>query len=298
MSRLPFALALLLAGCASVGDVGIAGRAPGDVFRDCPDCPEMMVIPAGRFRMGAAETEPEFEANESPRHDVTIARPFAAGRYEVTVGEYRAFMAATGHAASSHCLTNEADDTALRDGRGPLAPGFAQTDRHPVVCVSWDDAMAYTRWLSDETGEAYRLLTEAEWEYAARAGTQTPFPWGSAVTTDDANYDGQYTYNGGPVGERRRTSLPVGAFRPNGFGLYDMTGNVWEWVLDCFHADYSGAPADGAAWLGTEGGDCSRRIRRSGAWDGYAKSVRVANRYWNQASFRSNYDGFRVARDL
>jgi formylglycine-generating enzyme required for sulfatase activity len=298
MSRLPFALALLLAGCASVDDVGAAARAPGDVFRDCPACPQMVVIPAGGFLMGAAGSEPEFEANESPQREVTIAHAFAAGRYEVTLGEYRAFLQATGHTEGTHCLTNEAGDTALREGRGPLAPGIAQTDQHPVVCVSWEDAMSYAHWLAEETGEPYRLLTEAEWEYAARAGTPTPFPWGTAVTTDDANYDGQYTYNGGPAGERRLASLPAGSFPPNAFGLYDMTGNVWEWVLDCFHPDYTGAPKDGSAWLRTESGDCSRRIRRGGSWDGYAKSVRVANRYWNQTSFRSNYDGFRVARDL
>lgn len=258
----------------------------------------MIIVPAGNFMMGSPDSEPEHEVNESPVHEVTIAKSFAVGRYEVTLGQYKAFVAATGYASSKGCLTTETAGTEYRDERDYLSPGIAQTDRHPVVCVSWEDATAYAAWLAKLTGKPYRLLTEAEWEYAARGGTQTPFPWGDHVTTDQANYDGQYKYNKGAEGERRLTSLPVGSFAANAFGLYDMAGNAWEWVQDCMHKHYNGAPADGSAWLDANEGDCKSRIRRSGSWEGYATSVRSANRYWNRASFRSNYDGFRVARDL
>jgi formylglycine-generating enzyme required for sulfatase activity len=291
-------LAILSAAPSPASDAGIrAPSEPGALFRDCAECPVMVVLPPGRFEMGSPPGEPEHEGNESPLHEVTIARPFAVGRFEVTLGEFKSFVRASGHRPASGCSTNESDVVSHRSDRDYLNPGLAQTDLHPVVCLSWDDAMAYAEWLSRRTGGRYRLLSEAEWEYAARAGSSAPFPWGAKVTTDQANYDGQYVYDHGPPGLRRKTSLPVGSFPPNAFGLHDMAGNVWEWVMDCLHMDYAGAPADGSPWLGDDE-TCRSRIRRGGSWDGYAKSVRSANRYWNRTSFRSNYDGFRVAREL
>lgn len=293
-------LAVVLAADGSIASNGWHGAAfaAGAIFEDCAECPSMIVVPSGRFQMGSPDSEPEHEANESPVHDVTIAMPFAVGRYEVTLGEYKAFMRASRYASTPGCLTNEADVTEFRAKRDYLNPGYKQTDRHPVVCISWNDATAYTQWLSARTGRRYRLLSEAEWEYAARANSKSPFPWGSQVTTGHANYDGQYMYDGGAVGLRRMASLPVGAFKANAFGLYDMAGNVWEWTLDCRHIGYNGAPTDGSPWLADGDGACQNRMRRGGSWDGYAKSVRSANRYWNRTNFRSNYDGFRIARDL
>jgi formylglycine-generating enzyme required for sulfatase activity len=258
----------------------------------------MIVIPGGEFLMGSPPDEPERDADEGPQHRVKIARPFAVGRFEIMRGEYEAFVRETGHPIGDSCVTREGEERRNREGRNFRKPGFLQTDRHPVVCVSWLDARAYADWLSQRTGLGYRLLSEAEWEYAARAGTTTPFTWGAEIHTGLANYDGQFTYDGGPAGERRRATLPVGSFAANPFGLHDMQGNVWEWVLDCRHATYERAPSKPSAWLDEGGGDCGQRMRRGGSWDGYAKSARSANRYWNGIDFRSNYDGFRVARDL
>jgi formylglycine-generating enzyme required for sulfatase activity len=290
---------MALAASAVAGPLEQSGPIkPGEVFQDCPDCPVMVVVPAGTFLMGAPTSEAAHEANESPRHTVTIARQFAVGRFEVTRAEYQSFIRATGNAVGTRCVTREGNDTRERADRNFLRPGIDQTDRDPVVCISWHDARDYARWLSRRTGFRYRLLTEAEWEYAARAGSESAFPWGDSIDTSLANYDGQYTYNGGTPGERRLKTMPVGSFAPNAFSLFDMTGNVWEWVLDCRHSSYEGAPNDGSAWFDDGTSDCRQRIRRGGSWDGYAKSVRSANRYWNYADFRSNYDGFRVARDL
>jgi formylglycine-generating enzyme required for sulfatase activity len=294
------ALTLLLLAAAASPPAGPKQAAPsaGTTAQDCPECPALVVLPPGRFLMGSTPDEPEHEANEGPIREVTIDRPLAVGRYEVTLAEYKAFVHATGRLLEPGCLTHEAGGPLYRDDRHYLDPGYPQTDRHPVVCVTWDDAVAYADWLSARTGHRYRLPSEAEWEYAARAGATTPFAWGATVTTDQANYDGAYTYQGGPIGSRRMASLPVGAFPANAFGLHDMAGNVWEWTQDCRHGDYRGAPSDGAAWLGDQGGDCEFRIRRGGAWEGYAKSVRSANRYWNRRDFRSSYDGFRIVREL
>lgn len=297
-ARAAFAALLAASACAQPGAPLRGVEAAGTVFNDCSSCPELVIVPAGRFAMGSPESEPEHEANEGPLHEVTFARPFAIGRYEVTVGEYRAFTATTGRTLPSGCATNEADVTEDRPGRSWADPGYPQGERHPVTCVSWEDATAYAEWLSAQTRERYRLPSEAEWEYAARAGSSMPFPWGKTITTVHANYDGQYSYAGGAAGERRMVSLPVGSFAPNAFGLYDTAGNVWEWVEDCRHPTYEGAPKDGSAWLRANGGVCQSRMRRGGSWDGYAKSARSANRYWNRSTFRSNYDGFRVVREL
>ena len=206
---------------------------PGEVFRDCPSCPEMVVVPAGAFRMGSPASEAGRSDDEGPRHRVTL-RSFALGVTEVTFDEWDACVRGGG------C-----------GGRRPDDEGWGRGAR-PVINVSWEDARAYVRWLSRETGKSYRLPSEAEWEYAARAGTATPFHTGATISTDQANY------------ADRRTTL-VGAFAPNAFGLYDVHGNVWEWVEDCWHDSYRGAPSDGTAW--TAGGDCSRRVLRGGSWD-------------------------------
>jgi len=254
--------------------------------------PDLVLVPTGRFQMGspeherkaamAAGSQPAWLARELPQHWVGIDKPIALGRYPVTVGEWRMFVMATGWRTSGEVDWD--------------APGFAQTDRHPVVGVNWFDAIRYVRWLSEATGKSYRLPSEAEWEYACRAGTKTAFSFGDTITTDQANYDGNFTYNGGPRGAYRRGTTPVGMFEANPWGLFDMHGNVWEWVQDVVHDNYDGAPLDGRAW--DEGGDQARRILRGGSWLYNPRYLRSALRNGFSAALSNDIVGFRVVRDL
>ncbi|WP_313703511.1 SUMF1/EgtB/PvdO family nonheme iron enzyme [Massilia sp.] len=254
--------------------------------------PELVVLRAGRFQMGSPEHERRIAmaagaqknwlARETPQHWVGIARPFALGRYPVTVGEWRRFVEATGWQPDGEV------DWA--------APGFPQTDAHPVVGVSWFDAQRFLAWLSEATGQRYRLPSEAEWEYACRAGTRTAFSFGDGIGTDLANYDGNFTWNGGARGEYRRGTTPVTHFRPNPWGLHDMHGNVWEWVQDVMHDSYEGAPLDGSAW--EEGGERARRILRGGSWLYNPRYLRSALRNGFSAVMSNDIVGFRVAREL
>ncbi|MDX2158594.1 MAG: SUMF1/EgtB/PvdO family nonheme iron enzyme [Hyphomicrobiaceae bacterium] len=272
-----------------------AGRT--EWFRDHPDGPEMVVVPAGGFMMGSPDDEPGRFADEGPRHRVSIAKPFAVGRCAVTVDEYAAFVIATGHKMPDEIRTYEDGKWESRKGRSWRNPGFAQTGRHPVVGVSWDDAKAYAKWLSEATGKAYRLLSEAEWEYACRAGTDTPFWWGKAITPSQANYDGNDTYDGGgSEGVYRKATLPADytgeSFEPNPWGLHQMHGNVWEWCEDAWHESYEGAPADGTAW--TKDGAASRAVLRGGSWIGYPRNLRSAQRNHLTSGDRYLYLGFRL----
>ncbi len=252
---------------------------PGETFRDCEGCPQMVVLPAGAFMMGSPGWEKERDDNEGPRHQVTIPQPFAVGKYEVTFGEWDACVAEGG------CGGYRPPDTGW--GRG----------RQPVVNVSWEDAKAYVGWLKRKTGKEYRLLSEAEWEYAARAGTTGPFHYGgTTISMDKANYDGSYTYGSGVKGLYRKRTVPVGSFKPNWFGLHDVHGNVWEWVVDCWHGDYEGAPVDGSAW--SSGGDCGKRVLRGGSWFDLPRFLRSANRLRNSSGLRYYHYGFRIARTL
>ena len=254
--------------------------------------PELVVLRAGRFQMGSPEHERRIAmaagaqknwlARETPQHWVGIARPFALGRYPVTVGQWRLFAEATGWRPEGEV------DWA--------APGFPQTDAHPVVGVSWLDAQRYLAWLSEATGQRYRLPSEAEWEYACRAGTKTAFSFGDSINTDLANYDGNFTWNGGPRGEYRRGTTPVTHFPPNPWGLHDMHGNVWEWVQDVMHDSYEGAPLDGSAW--EEGGERARRILRGGSWLYNPRYLRSALRNGFSAVMSNDIVGFRVVREL
>jgi formylglycine-generating enzyme required for sulfatase activity len=254
--------------------------------------PELVLLPTGRFQMGSPEHErkiamgagsqPGWLARELPQHWVGIEKPIAMGRYPVTVGEWRVFVASTGWRPSGETDWD--------------APGFAQTDRHPVVGVNWFDAIRYVRWLSEATGKSYRLPSEAEWEYACRAGTKTAFSFGDTISTELANYDGNFTYNGGPRGDYRRGTTSVGAFAANPWGLFDMHGNVWEWVQDVVHDNYEGAPLDGSAW--EEGGDQARRILRGGSWLYNPRYLRSALRNGFSAALSNDIVGFRIVRDL
>jgi formylglycine-generating enzyme required for sulfatase activity len=287
---------------------------PGSVFKDCEICPEMVVIPAGRFVMGAPPGEEEreklpenFRNRSQPQHDVKISS-FMAGRYEITVGQYRAFAMATNRSSNGGCFVWNGTEWKNDTSKDWRSTGFPQNDSHPVACVSFDDAMAYVQWLQQKTGQSYRLLTEAEWEYAARAETRTARYWG-----DDANVSCAYanvldlkakttipgasnwataTFN---CDDGFAYTAPVGSFKANGLGLYDMLGNVWEWTQDCWNDNYAGAPTDGSAWTA---GDCSRRVARGGSWSINPQYLRAAYRGRYATANRNDFGGFRVARSL
>ena len=259
------------------GTGGRAAGAPGEVFRDCDVCPEMVVLPSGSFQMGSPWSEADRNDNEGPVRRVRIGYAFAVGKYEVTFAEWDACVSEGG------C-----------GGRRPSDVGWGRGKR-PVINVSWEDAKGYVDWLSRKTGKEYRLLSESEWEYAARAGTAGPFHTGGTISTDQANYDGNYIYGGGVEGVYRRKTVPVGSFGSNGFGLHDMHGNVSEWVEDCWKGSYAGAPSDGSA---RKSGNCSSQVLRGGSWSNDPGNLRSANRFRNSTGLRYGSDGFRVTRTL
>lgn len=226
---------------------------------------------------------------------MTIAKSFAVGKFTVTFDEWDAFVNETGYDAGSKCWMFEDGKYEERSGRSWRNPGFPQTGSHPAACLSWNDAKAYVAWLSKKIGKPYRLLSESEWEYAARAGTTTPFWWGSTISTSQANYNGNYTYNNGPKGEYRIGTVPVDSFAPNAFGLYNVHGNVYQWVEDCYADSYAGAPVDGSA---KTTGDCNERVLRGGSWSDLPRYLRAANRIRNDPDVRDNGIGFRLARTL
>lgn len=247
---------------------------PGSTFRDRlrsgGEGPEMIVIPAGKFRMGCLSGDAACYEDEKPVRQVSISRSFALSAYEVTFEDYDRFT-----------YPEKVDDEGW--GRG----------RRPVIHVSWNDAQAYVAWLSGETGEEYRLPSESEWEYAARAGSTTAYSWGNEVGVNRANC-GDWEALG--CRDEWDNTAPVGSFSANGFGLYDMHGNVWEWVEDCWQQGYAGAPLDGGAW---RSGDCAKRVLRGGSWIMTPGDLRASAREWWVVSGDSGTNiGFRVARTL
>lgn len=257
----------------------------GESFKDCADCPEMVIAPAGSFTMGSPKDEPDRDDDEGPQHKVTISKPFAAGQLAITVAEYLACVGAGG--CKPPTWQEPGSQYNVKTGTNDYYKelGSALTgERHPIVGVSWNDAKAYVAWLSKKTGKSYRLLSEAEREYVARAGTSTPYWWGSSIEPELANYSGE-------AGK----TLPVKSFKPNPWGLYQVHGNVYDWVEDCWHRTYSGAPTDGSAWT-TE--NCSGRVLRGGSWVNGWRWLRAASRYRDGPGNRDNYYGFRLARTL
>jgi formylglycine-generating enzyme required for sulfatase activity len=255
----------------------------------------MVLIPAGEFMMGSPEREPERYAQEGPQHRVKIGRPFALGKLKVTRDQFDAFVRETNYSIGDSCYTIESGQVEERVGRSFRNPGFVQENNHPAVCVNWDDAKAYVAWLTKKTGKNYRLPSESEWEYAARAGTTTPFWWGTSIITDQANYDGSTVYAGGIKGENREKTVAADDFKPNAWGLYQVHGNAFEWVEDCWNDSYTNAPADDAVMLA---GDCARRVRRAGAWNYPAATLRSAYRDSRPASTRGSNLSLRVARTV
>ena len=250
-------------------------------FRDCDECPQMVKVPSGQFMMGAASDEKGAGSDEYPQHPVTIPWPFAISKFEVTFSQWDRCVAAGG------CNGYRPDD----EGWG--------RNRQPVINVDWRDVTSYVDWLTRKTGKTYRLLSEAEWEYAARAGTTGPFHFGSSISTDQANYNGTLSYasyGSALKGVHRKKTTAVGSFPANAFGLHDMHGNVSERVSDCHHETYHGAPSNGDAW--TTGGDCDRRVVRGGSWSMVSDNLRSAARSPFKAGSRYNHIGFRVAQTL
>jgi formylglycine-generating enzyme required for sulfatase activity len=268
---------------------------PKDTFKECAECPEMVLVSAGEFMMGSPEDEPERFAQEGPQHRVKIGRSFALGKLKVTRDQFETFVRETNYSTGDRCYTIEAGRVEDRVGRSFRNPGFVQEGNHPVVCVNWDDARAYVAWLTKKTGKLYRLASESEWEYAARAGTTTPFWWGSTISPEQANYDGNSIYAGGTKGENRQKTVGADQFKPNAWGFYQVHGNAFEWVEDCWNDSYRNAPADDSVMLA---GNCTRHVRRAGAWNYPAATLRAAYRDSRPATTRGSNMSLRVARTV
>jgi formylglycine-generating enzyme required for sulfatase activity len=272
------------------------GAGKSEWFKDHPAAPEMVVVPAGRFVMGASQNELQdgsFSGRYRPQHEVTFVQPFAVGRHAITRGEFTAFVNNTGYRTQAGAYLVPREHTFDPDASW-RNPGFAQDDSHPVVCLRWEDAKAYADWLTHHSGKTYRLLSEAEREYVARAGTTTPFWSGSSITPAHANYN--ENINNGLEDVFRNRTLPVGSSAANPWGLYDINGNVREWCEDVWHDTYHGAPTDGSAWL--LGGATDVRVIRGGCWAAGTIPCQSAYRDWRLTSHAMNNLGFRLARAL
>ena len=301
MMRRWAALGLLLLGASAGLQAADTPRMPGTAFRDCENCPEMVVVPAGGFVMGAP--------GETGSVVIQLQHPFALGRNEVTRAEYARFIADSGHEPRPGCrnwdpVLARFNDDAQRNWQNPATP-VEPMDDHPVTCVTFVDARAYVEWLARETGERYRLPSEAEWEYAARGGTTTLRPWGDApedgcefANTYDVTADAAYRLGWPHAGCRDGFAdlARVGLLQANSFNLYDMIGNVQEWVQDCATDSFIGRPRDARAWEWL--GGCKRRIQRGGSWLTPPDRSRSAYRVAASEGDRSDDTGFRIAKDL
>lgn len=279
----------------------LPGAGKAEWFKDVDFGPEMVVVPSGTFVMGSFDRKEVRLDRGLPQHAVKIPEAFSVGRHAVTRGEFAAFINKTGYRpdrgpiVGAMCLTDPLGSWSQEYDASWRNPRFKQTDRHPVVCVSWEDAQAYVSWLSAQTQQRYRLPTEAEWEYVARAGTTTRFWWGSTITSKQAQYCSATVHDDRRIeGDWAWETARVDAFAPNAWGLYQVHGNVDEWCEDIWHADYTGAPTDGSAWV--HGGDPAQRVIRGGSWA--HDYLDAAQRYFCQASVRFDCIGFRVARSL
>ncbi len=304
---------VLLGGCSSQPE------ATQTEFTDCADCPVMRTVPAGEFLMGTAEADRLIDprtgkpaTNDGPQHRVTIGRAFAIGKYEVSVAEFAAFVEATGYATVDRCMEfSKPGGFTISKAHNWGNTGFAQVPAQPVTCVSFYDAAAYTQWLADRTGRPYRLPSEAEWEYAARAGATGPYFWGddeaagcayanvrSAGADTISKRQAEADLLGFPCDDGSVHSSPAGKYLPNNFGLYDTQGNAWEWVADCSYNDYNGAPTDGSAWLEADGSDCRFGVIRGGSFLNLVERSSLTVRAGRPRSGGATNMGFRVALGL
>ncbi len=276
-----------------ISEVAERALKPGDRFKECDNCPEMVVIPQGEFVMGSQSTDPGHEPDEMPTRKVVMGSRIAIARYPVTVDEFDTFVTVTGYRPAPGCRVFQSGGWIEQRQLSFRDPGFRQTGNHPVVCVNWNDAKAYTDWMSSRQRAEYRLPTEAEREYATRGGTRTLFWWGDRIDPTLAAYDWSVPFSGGSTGPAARGTFPVAAFHPNPFGLVQVHGNVSEWVEDCWNDSYRNAPLDGSAW---SAGDCRRRVLRGGSWGYSPKDLRAAYREGATLDFRNFNFGFRVVR--
>jgi formylglycine-generating enzyme required for sulfatase activity len=283
------------------------GNGQTEWFQDHSHGPEMVVVPAGSFLMGSPPDELEREhflsGVESPQHRVTIAKAFAVGRHAITRAQYATFIGLSGYRPHGPVYIQKGNIDVFDADASWRNPGFRQQDNHPVVCVNWDDAIAYVTWLNIETGKTYRLPTEAEREYFTRAGTTTPYWWGTAITPDQANYRGDLVYRGGgTAGVYRQATVPVESFAANPWGLFNVHGNIEEFCLDDWHDTYHAAPDDGSAWM--DEGDTKRRwdlrmgTQRGGSWYNHPSCLRSAQRGLGSPEYRCDRNGFRLVRTL
>ena len=294
-------------GACCVSAAVFSQKKPGQVFRDCPTCPEMVRVPAGTFMMGSPDKETGRDVMEGPQRKVAI-KAFAIGKFHITRGDWERFVAATNRPLANGCAWSGlpgAKPWQLNPAASWKQLGFPQDSTHPAVCISFFDAIAYTEWLSKMTGFRYRLPSEAEWEYAARAGTITAFPWTTSgtLTHEMANYGADSGWTGLAKGKDAwMATSPVGAFAPNAFGLYDMPGNVMQFTADYFSSSYMGLPTDGAPFKSDSSAD--RRMIRGGDWGDPPRMLRSAFRNWvptkgvTLADYRSAGLGLRVVREL
>ncbi|MBK5304632.1 MULTISPECIES: dihydropyoverdine dehydrogenase [Gammaproteobacteria] len=258
---------------------------PGKIFKDCKDCPEMVVLPTGTFTMGTPDNEVGREPDEGPLHPVTFAKPLAISRFQVLAGEWDAYLRDSGYVMP---------DGDTRPGRECKAgvPRYERTARHPAVCMDFPEVNAYVAWLSKKTGKHYRLVSESLREYAARAGNSGPFPFPFDEGKEYSIAKHANTYG---AADGYNFTSPAGSFPANAFGVYDMHGNVYEWTADCYNENYTGAPSDGSAWLT---GDCKARRIRGNDWGEAPVFSRSGNRNATYPDTRGDWIGFRVARDL
>ena len=275
----------------------------GHIFRDCPKCPEMVVIPSGSFDMGSPNSEAGRSDDEGPEHHVDVAT-FAMGKTEITRGQFAAFANVTNYSSGDKCWTLEKGKMEERDGDWRKLR-YGQEDNYPIGCMNWNDGKAYAEWLSRKTGKKYRLPTEAEWEYATRGNTRTARYWGNgsdeaceyanvADKTAQAQIHGASSWSVFNCTDGFAYTAPVGSFKANAFGLHDMLGNVWEWTEDSYHDSYKDAPTDGSAWQG----DGAKRVLRGGSWNNSPRTVRAAMRNSYKPKLRYSFYGFRVVRGL
>lgn len=283
------AIILLAPNWAIAGD---KKQVAGTVFRDCEQCPEMVVVPPGSFMMGSGENSSKVAKSllergwEAPVHKVTINYAFAVGRYPITFDEWDACVEDGG------CNGYTPNHIGFR---GPDEPGWSR-GRHPVFRTSYFDAQNYLTWINAKTSGGYRLLSEAEWEYMARAGTKTVFNTGDTITQKQAKFLDKETRYPNKKGNWKVKTVPVGIFPPNAFGVYDVHGGVFERVQDCWHPSYTGAPSDGSAW--TKDSECEERVIRGGGWNVKIGQLRIAGRNGYPSHLRTVSGGFRIAKSL
>jgi len=310
---------------SGAGSLQPSNHQPGSTFKDCDSCPKMVVVGAGKFVMGSPDDEPGRRVSEGPAHEVALHAPFAVGQFGITRDEFNAFVVEANYAPSKGCFAESDGKWELsKDATYAAPPVFSQGATHPVVCVSWNDAQAYVAWLSKKTNSEYRLLSEAEREYVARAATSTPYWWGRAIEPQQANYDtrprqpkvagdaqkSRTKKRGITISTESLGSAPdapeppsspnwgtkeVNSYTANPWGLFNVHGNAAEWAQDCWNPTYVGVPLDGSP---ASSGDCSKRVIRGGGWSYWPEDVRAAYREATAADQRYFHVGFRVAKSL